>query len=209
MTNPWLHIPASDYESHMELPNVAQLSFLGRIFKESINKYNSSSVAYLGCATGNGLEYINNEKTRKLTAIDINPEYLKILRCRYQSKITNLEIIETDLNDYEGNNKKYSLVFAGLIFEYLAPMALLKKIVNWLDENGIMVVVLQLNEKNTKKVSDTPYTSLKLLDSIMTLVHEQDFKLMATECGMLEIEGKKITLKSDKPFYVGAYKKNA
>ena len=73
----------------MDLPSVAQLSFLGRIFRESIAKYDCSSVAYLGCATGNGLEYINNEKTHKLTAIDINPEYLEILRERYKCKISD------------------------------------------------------------------------------------------------------------------------
>jgi len=102
MDNPWLKIPASDYEGHMRLPGVNLLSFLGDLLKESLEKYDSRSFAYLGCATGNGLEYIRNDKTHKVTAIDINPEYLSILRNRYQRKIPNLEIVETDLNDYQG-----------------------------------------------------------------------------------------------------------
>jgi len=209
MTNPWLHIPALDYEGHMGLPSVGQLSFLAQMFKESICKYDSSSLAYLGCATGNGLEYIDTQITKKLTAIDINPEYLDILRIQYQSKIPSLEIIEADLNDYEVSKTKYSLIFAALIFEYLSPKPLLKKITSWLEDTGVMVVVLQLHEQNTKKVSDTPYSSLESLASIMNLVSEQDFKLMANESGIREIEGKRITLDSGKSFYTGAYERIA
>jgi SAM-dependent methyltransferase len=209
MDNPWLNIPASDYEGHMNLPEVNQLSFLGNVFKESLAKYNNNSIAYLGCATGNGLEYISSEKTHKLTAIDINPEYLEILRNRFQSKIPSLETIEADLNDYQGNNQRYSLVFAGLIFEYLPSIPLLKKISNWLKKAGVMVVVLQLQDKHTKKVSDTPYSSLKQLDPIMKLISDRDFKLMAMENELMELEGKIITLESRKTFYIGAYGKSA
>ena|GEM_PF-2740959 len=46
MTNPWLRIPASDYEGHMSSPNVAQQSFLAQTFKESLDKYNCSTMAY-------------------------------------------------------------------------------------------------------------------------------------------------------------------
>lgn len=209
MDNPWLNIPASDYEGHMSLPEVNQLSFLGDVLKESLAKYGNSSVAYLGCSTGNGLEYIRNEKTHKLTAIDINPEYLEILRNRYQSRIPSLEIIEANLNDFKGHVQQYSLIFAGLLFEYLAPGPLLKKISNWLEKAGVMVVVLQLQDKHTKKVSDTPYSSLKQLDPIMNLVSDQDFKLMAKESGLKELEGKRVTLESGKSFYIGVYGKNA
>lgn len=209
MNNPWLNIPASDYEGHMSLPEVNQLSFLGDVLKDSLAKYDNSSVAYLGCATGNGLEYIRNEKTHKLTAIDINPEYLEILRSRYQSRITGLATIEANLNDFQGDGQQYSLIFAGLIFEYLSAGPLIKKISNWLEKEGVMVVVLQLLNKHIKKVSDTPYTSLKQLDSIMNLVSEQNFKLMAKASGLKELESKRVTLESGKTFYVGAYRKNA
>ncbi len=84
MTNPWLRIPASDYEGHMGSPNVAQQSFLAQTFKESLDNHDSSTIALLGCSTGNGLEYVNNNATQRVTAIDINPEYLEILRQRYE-----------------------------------------------------------------------------------------------------------------------------
>ena len=87
MTNPWLRIPASDYEGHMSSPNVDQQPFLAQTFEESLDKHDSSAIALLGCATGNGLEYVNKDATQRVTAIDINPEYLEILRQRYEESI--------------------------------------------------------------------------------------------------------------------------
>jgi len=58
-----------------------------------------------------------------------------------------------------------------------------------------------------KKVSKTPYISLKTLEPVMNLVTEKDFRLMAKECGMSETEGKRVALKSGKSFYIGAYQK--
>ncbi len=179
------------------------------MLKQSLTKFDCSSIAYLGCATGNGLEYIRNEKTHRVTAIDINPEYLGILRNRYQSRIPNLETIEVDLNGFQNPSQRYSLIFAGLLFEYLPPAPLLKKISNWLKNAGIMVVVLQLQDKHMKKVSETPYSSSKQLDPIMHLVSDRDFKLMAEESRLKELEGEKVTLESGKTFYIGAYGKNA
>lgn len=207
MKNPWLSIPASDYEGHMDLPSVSQLSFLNRVFEKSIRKYDSSSLAYLGCATGNGLEHIIKEKTQKVTAIDIHPEYLEILRKRYQGSIPNLTTVEADLNTYQGDGDPYSLIFAALIFEYLAPMPLLMKISHWLEDSGVLVAVLQPHDKTMLKVSDTPYTSLKLLDPIMNLISDSEFRLMAKASALKEIEGERVTLESGKTFYIGAYGK--
>lgn len=209
MNNPWLSIPASDYEGHMSLPQVDQLSFLGNVFKRTLAEYDSSSVLYLGCATGNGLEYISNEKTHKLTAIDINPEYLEIVRNRYQVILPDLETIEADLNDYQGNDQQYALIFAGLIFEYLSPERLLGNISNWLEKEGIVVVVLQLQDKYKMNVSETPYSSLTLLEPIMNLISGQEIKQMAKESGLTELKGESVTLDSGKTFYIGVYAKVA
>ena len=209
MTNPWLHIPASDYEGHMGNPNVAQLSLLADTFKESLSNHDGTSIALLGCATGNGLEYIDSSVTRQLMVIDINPEYLQILQDRYQKLIPTLNIVEANLESYENGIQTYSLIFAGLIFEYLDPVVLLSKIVNWLKDEGVLVAVLQLPEENIKKVSETSYSSLKTLNSIMRLITGQEFGKMANESGLREIEGKKITLESGKSFYAGTYEKIA
>ena len=105
MENPWLGIPADDYEAHMSSPNVDQPSFRGMTFKETLDKHDCSAVALLGCATGNGLEYINSETTRRLTAVDINPEYLEVLRQRNETSVQGFEIIEADLETCELDNQ--------------------------------------------------------------------------------------------------------
>jgi trans-aconitate methyltransferase len=127
MINPWLNIPASDYEGHMSSPNVGQLSFLAKTFKESLENHDCRTVALLGCATGNGLEYIKNEVSHRVTAVDINPEYLKILQQRYGDSIPGLEIVRDDLHKCQLEEKAYTLIFAGLVFEYLDPQVLLRK----------------------------------------------------------------------------------
>jgi len=207
MTNPWLRIPASDYEGHMGSPNVAQQSFLAQTFKESLDNHDSSTIALLGCATGNGLEYVNNNATQRVTAIDINPEYLEILRQRYEGRVPGLEALEADLEVCAIENQAYSLIFAGLIFEYLEPRVLLPKIANWLRLGGVMVSILQLPAQHLSRVSETPYTSLKTLKSIMKLVSPQQFESMANDAGLVEIEAKTVTLESGKRFYIGTYAK--
>lgn len=207
MTNPWLRIPATDYEQHMSSPDVDQLSFLAYTFKESVESHDASAIALLGCATGNGLEYVNPENTKRVTAVDINPEYLEILRQRYERRVPGLEIVEADLEKCELDNKAYSLVFTGLVFEYLNPRILIIKIANWLHSSGIMVTILQLQAEHSAKVTETPYTSLKLLDPVMKLVLPEELKSQATAARLREINTRTVTLKSNKSFYIGTYMK--
>jgi len=207
MDNPWLQIPASDYEAHMGSPDVAQQLFLAQTFKESLKKYDCRTVALLGCATGNGLEHINSETTSRLTAVDINPDYLEILRQRHEKSVQGLEIIEADLETCELDNQVYSLIFAGLIFEYLDPRKLLTGISGWLRKKGVMVAVLQLPARNVKKVTDSSFVSLKKLESIMHLVSPQAFRAMAGYAGLQELESETVIPGPSKPFYIGTYMK--
>jgi trans-aconitate methyltransferase len=206
MTNPWLNVPASDYEGHMGSPDVDQLSFLASTFKDVLEQYNCSTVALLGCATGNGLEHINREHTHRVTAVDINPEYLEILHQRYGNSIPGIEIIQADLENCELEKEAYSLIFAGLIFEYLEAFPMLHKISNWLKVDGSLVAVLQL-PADGDSVTKTPYKSLRSLSSIMKLVDSKQFSIAAADAGLEGIDKKFITLGTGKSFYIGIYKK--
>jgi len=208
METPWLKIPAVDYEAHMSSPNVDQLSFLGMTFKEALDKHDCSAVALLGCAIGNGLEYINSETTRRLTAVDINPDYLEVLRQRHEKSIQGLEIIEADLETCELEKRAYSLIFAGLVFEYLCPQKVLSRIADWLKQKGVMVIVLQMPSNDKRKITETPYASLKKLESVMHLISPQKFKAMANDAGLLEKKSEMVTLESGKSFHIGTYIKN-
>jgi trans-aconitate methyltransferase len=205
MDNPWLHIPAADYEGHMSAPHIAQAQFLSQVFKEALRVYDASTVALLGCATGNGLEYINSAVTCKVTAVDINQDYLEILCQRYQGCVSGLEVVVADLATCSLKAAAYSLVFAGLVFEYVAPAILLPRITSWLRRGGVLVAVLQIPAQGLPEVSESPYKSLKLLESIMRLVSPQEFRSTAEKVGLVEIESKIVTLESGKAFYVGTF----
>ena len=206
MTHPWLEIPASDYDGHMRSPNVAQQQFLAEVFKQSLVKHDCSTIALLGCATGNGLEYVKDETTQKVTAIDFNPDYLEVLRQRYAGRIAGLEVMEADLETCRLDEKAYSLIFAGLIFEYLDARILLAKIVRWLRPGGVLVSILQLTSPYAKRVSESPFKSLNRLNSVMELILPQRFTSMANEAGLQEMAAETVTLKSGKSFYIGTYR---
>ena len=208
MTNPWLKIPAADYEGHMRSPLVAQFSYLAETFKASLEHYDSASVALLGCATGNGLESIDPEATQRLTVIDINPDYLHILRERYADTIPGLEIVQDDLRHCHLEQGGYSLIFAGLVFEYLTPRVLLEKIALWLGKEGIFVGVLQLPSPRSS-VTETPYSSLQSLSAIMNLVDPAQFKDLAHKAGLTALDENIDTLATGKSFYRGTYRKRA
>src|SRR5258706_2829717 len=208
MNNPWLQIPASDYEGHMSSPNIAQQQFLAQTFQEALSKYDSTFIAYLGCTTGNGLEFVNSDVTKKVTAIDLNPKYLEILRQRYGHIVPGLEVVEANLETCSLEESAYSLIFAGLIFEYVELEVLLPKIARWLQINGVLVSVLQLPAKNLAKVSESHYESLKTLAPIMKLITPSQFKTIATDLGLRETEARIVNLASGKPFFIGTYIKN-
>jgi hypothetical protein len=191
----------------MSSPDVAQQPFLARAFKDSLDEHDGSTVALLGCATGNGLEFVDKDVTRRVTAIDLNPEYLGILRRRYEECVPSLEIVEADLETCELEPHAYTLIFAALIFEYLEPRILLPRIANWLCSSGVLVSILQLPAKHMTKVSETPFQSLKKLDSAMHFISPRKFKTMVNEAGLQEREAKTVTLESGKPFFIGTYTK--
>jgi len=72
-----------------------------------------------------------------------------------------------------------------------------------LKKNGVLIVVLQLSNERINNVSETPYTSLKRLNSIMKLISKKEFRSIAKEADIREIEGETVVLESGKSFYIG------
>ncbi len=205
--NPWLKIPAADYENHMVHPGVGQSIFLEQIFKKALHEYDAATIALLGAATGNGLEHLDTRKTKKLTAVEINEEYLHILAQRFSDRIAGLSLVRADLEKCDLENEYYSLIFAGLIFEYVDPEILLQKITTWLHERGTLVVVLQLPGPKNQTVSESPYKSLQRLIPLMKLISPDAFNAMAGHAGLKRLKEQTIDLESKKSFYVAYYMK--
>ena len=205
--NPWLSISATDYEGHMNSEKVGQLSILNSIFKNALSDTNPKSLAVLGCGTGNGFEHIDPQIVGTVLGIDINPEYLSVLRTRYEARLQMLELICTDLNTFVVTDNTFDLIYAALIFEYVDFESLLGRISKWLKGNGTLVIVLQLPSPESKMISDTHFTSLKVLKSIMHLINPETFAATAARCGLKKIKDTEIPLKQGKGFLVSYYTK--
>jgi ubiquinone/menaquinone biosynthesis C-methylase UbiE len=204
--NPWLEIKAEDYEGHMALPEVDQSAPLGRIFGEALIRSAAKKIALLGSATGNGIEAVDFDKIDKLYALDINPDFLDILKTRFSLNISKIEAIACDLDRDDPELSGIDLVFAALIFEYVDTEAVIEKVARWLKPEGVLVVVLQLPCKDIPEISPSPFKNLEKLSSIMKLVVPDDFSAMAVARG-LEPLGKKVhRLRSGKEFCEMAFR---
>ncbi len=200
--NPWLQIPADDYEGHMSAPNVAQLQMLNKIFADVVNEYQPKSVEVLGCTTGNGFEHLINKNIERIVGVDINPDYISICKRRFEKKLPQLELVCADLNEVEFSNSSFSLIHAALVFEYVKVELLLSKISRWLKPEGILSVILQLPSDTSTPISETNYQSLKQLNSILNLIDPEDFSTTAIKKGLKEIQNYKIKLQSGKSFLI-------
>jgi SAM-dependent methyltransferase len=166
------------------------------------------SLAVIGCSTGNGFEHINTERTRRVVGIDINPDYLKILNTRFGGRIPRLELIKADITDPDFLIDPVSMVFAGLVFEYVDVLCALRNIIRCLAAGGILLAVLQEPSTESTPVTTTRYKSLELLSPIMNLVPPMEFSNMCSGVGLQEIKTDTIPLKKRKNFFVGFYRKD-
>lgn len=205
MKNPWLEIPLSDYENHML--EVGQAQALNKIIKQSLERYLPENFALLGCSTGNGLEHIKSEITKKVFAIDINSDYLKKTKENFKNRINRLEIINADIQNDEVPIKNVDLFFVGLVLEYVDPETVLEKIINLLSKNGILLIVIQ-KSTNTTFVSKTKYKSLEKLADISNEVNEKEINSLIQSQNMKLINRDEIELTNNKSFIRLDYRMN-
>jgi ubiquinone/menaquinone biosynthesis C-methylase UbiE len=110
-TNPWNNIPLSDYELHMEHQDVGQAKLLNYLTGKYLEKIDPSNVLFLGISGGNGLEYINVDKVKRVCAIDINDSYLEVTRKRFGEKIEQLHLVNTDIGSSDTSFIKADFVW--------------------------------------------------------------------------------------------------
>lgn len=185
--NPWLSIPAFDYEGHMSSPAVAQFSLLSREFKRALCAANPSSIMVLGCATGNGLEHVDPSVTRRLTAVDINPDYCSLVEKRFSHNIPGLEVLCGDLELLSLDKDAYSFIHAGLLLEYVDAEIIINKAADSLTSGGRFHTVLQLPDETHAPVTRTPYVSLTKLSGFMRLTDPDKIDTIAVNCGLHKI----------------------
>jgi SAM-dependent methyltransferase len=207
MKNLWLRIPASDYEAHMALPEVAQAQALSKLMASALKEYAPASLVVIGCTTGNGLEHVDPAHTRRVVGVDINAAYLAVLEARFAGKVPCLELIEADITAPDFGFDPVSMAFAALVFEYVDVAAALRNIARCLTPGAILVAVLQLPSPESAPVTSTRYKSLELLAPIMKLVSPSAFSDMCKRLGLQQIKTDSIPLKKGKAFFVGFYRR--
>lgn len=172
MSNPWTDIALSDYENHMSLDSVQQLQTMNSIMRDQFEAYPVDTAMVLGVAGGNGLEHVRRDKYKTVYGVDINSDYLKVVKERYSNLDGVLECLQTDLiNEYD-KLPDSQLVIANLLVEYIGYEAFMKAMMRV--RPLYISCVIQINTDEAAWVSDSPYLhAFDRLDEVHCQMEEQ------------------------------------
>ena len=170
--NPWEEISLSDYENHMSLDSVKQLQAMSEMMKKQFVSYSVSTAIVLGIAGGNGLEYVEPQKYKKVYGIDINEMYLSAVKERYSELGDILECHRIDLISETSKLPQAELVIANLFIEYVG-YEVFKKCIQKSDAKYVSCVI-QINTDAGTWVSNSPY--LHAFDGLDMIHHQIEEK---------------------------------
>lgn len=204
MRNPWLSIPLSDYEGHMDADAVRQLGALSELFGHALACCLPESVAVLGVAGGNGLERIDSGITKRVVGLDINPAYLDAVRQRHRG-IPGLELRCADFSAQALKITPVQLVHAALVFEHAGLGPCLENALSLVAPGGHLSAVLQLPSEVEPGVSETPYASIKMLRDHFTLIDPAQFRTALEGRGLHLEQEKTCSLPAGKAFWMGIF----
>jgi SAM-dependent methyltransferase len=178
---PWLRIPADDYEAHMSA--VGQSAALRDLFGRVYAEVRPARLAILGCTTGSDLELVDPAMTEVVAGVDLNPDYLDIARARWGALGPRLHLVRGDVLQAELPPGPYDLVHAALLLEYVEPNALLRRIHQWLSPDGTCSLVTQDPAPGVGAVSSTGYESLQSLRHLIALRTAEEVAHLADHAG--------------------------
>jgi ubiquinone/menaquinone biosynthesis C-methylase UbiE len=202
-TNPWLRVSAADYDGHMGLETVGQTKALNDIFAGLMQQYPpKKGICVLGCATGNGFEHIPNDKMVRVVGVDINLNYLHLVRKRHGERLRWLELQARDVMRCEFPNGAFDHIHAALFFEYVDPAPVLERIRPWLRDGGVLTVVLQHPSESVGSVSESPFEGVKILHDVINLIRPDEFAKLAIDAGFNLISQERVPLPQGKAFEV-------
>jgi Methyltransferase domain len=201
VANPWLSIEISDYVNHMSSPEVGQYQLINECFKNMVEKYSPKKIFIPGCTIGNGFEHIKWEQMERVIALDINAEFLEILKRKFPDQ-NKLEILNMDFQNYQASKEKFNLIFVALFFEYIELAPALLKIKELMSDSSILFTIIQLPEENQSKVSKSKYKSLEKLNPYINLVSIEEYEKEIESAGLKLISKKSRTLLNGKSFYL-------
>jgi SAM-dependent methyltransferase len=202
--NPWLAIPAADYEGHMGVSGVDQLGPLRDVLADVYAEVQPARMAVIGCGTGNGLDVVDPARTRRLVGVDLNADYLALAARRHARLAAVAQWIPADVTACALDAAAFDLVHAALLFEYVDPATLLPRIAGWLAPGGVFSVVVQLPGGDAT-ISDTGFASLRALSGLLALVSPDRLRDLATRAGLTETSSRAVPLPRGKSFWAATF----
>jgi SAM-dependent methyltransferase len=183
--NPWLGVPADEYEGHMNA--VGQSAALREIFGRVVAEARPRRVAVLGCGVGGDLALLDPDRVEGAAGVDVNPRYLELARARLPELAPRLTLICGDVLDVElpqlPDEGRYDLIHAALLLEHVEPLPLLRRIEAWLGPSGVCSLVTQEPTADQPAVTETPFASLRALAPHMKVRAAGEIAALADEAG--------------------------
>ncbi len=203
--NPWLRIPADDYEAHM--CSIGQSAVLRDFFCRAYKESSPTRLAILGCTTGSDLRHIDPTVTAMVAGVDINPAYIEIARARFTTLGSRLRLVNGDVMEVDLPAVQFDLVHAALLLEYVEPLSLLRRIHQWLSPEGICSVVTQEPIPGGAEVSSSGFNSLEILAGRMCLRSAEEVVALAAEVGFRLVRQRAMTLPNGKSLVNSIFEK--
>jgi SAM-dependent methyltransferase len=181
--NPWLRIPAADYEGHMDA--VGQTAALRQLFASVYGRVRPRRLAVLGCTTGADFGATDSAVTDVAVGVDINPEYLQVAGERLAAAGRNVHLVCGDVLTVELPEAPFDLVHVALLLEYVDPETLFRRFHDWVAPSGYVSIILQEEIPGIAAVSTTRYKSLQTLAGAMSLRSAEQIAAVATGAGFV------------------------
>lgn len=180
MPSAWLTTPLGVYEKHVELESVGQAAAIREILAGAVVKHRPSSLLYLGCAGGNGLESVSG---LRVIGLDLNPEYVAAASARFP----RAEFHVCDLNGEFPAFEPVEMAFGALVFEYLIdPGMALQRVTERLAAGGRLIAPLLQAAGGVPAVLPSPYIEqLSPLGEEYRTVEPEPFMAEAARAGFI------------------------
>ncbi len=199
--NPWAVVQAADYERHMGPEGVDQLAPLASIFQEAYLAAQPDRLLVLGCGAGNGLEHVDPAVTKRIVGVDVNLQHLGIARQRYFHLGARLELYCAEMEKFRPQGR-FDLVHAALVFEYVYPEVLVRRISEWVSDEGACSVVLQLPGGDPVEAPSKP---LRIIEQAAKRVAPEELTHLFEHYGLPGKRARVVPLKHGRQLWVGAF----
>jgi hypothetical protein len=204
--SPWLSTSLADYEAHMSLPQVGQAQLLAGLVGEFAAAARPGSFALAGCAGGNGLDRLDPSVTRRVAAIDLNPQFVAATAGRFASRFERFESLVGAIPDPAIAFPPVAMLFAGLLFEYVEIEPALAWMFARLEAEGLLVTALQLPNPSMPSVTPSPYTSLESLAPVFAYRSATALRDAALALGAVETHSSIRRASGGKDFAIQAFR---